>query len=124
MKILLVDDSGTMRRIQSNVLKDLGFKDIIEASDGNEGFEFFKSISPDLVITDWNMPVMNGLELVRAIRGIDTRSPIIMVTTESEKVKVVEAVQAGVNDYLIKPFRPEQLSAKIARLTRGSVVSS
>jgi two-component system chemotaxis response regulator CheY len=115
MKILLVDDSGTMRRIQANILQSLGFNDIVQANDGTDGLKMYQMTAPALVITDWNMREMSGLDLVKAIRETDKATPIIMVTTEAEKTRVVEAVQAGVSDYLIKPFKPEQLEAKVRR---------
>lgn len=117
MKFMLVDDSSTMRKIQRRTLEKLGFSDIVEADDGAKGLELFGSSIPDIVITDWNMPNMTGLEMVTAIRSNNKTTPIIMVTTEAEKTKVVEAIKAGISDYLIKPFTPEALSAKIRKVT-------
>ncbi|MFO0946077.1 MAG: response regulator [Planctomycetota bacterium] len=117
MKFMLVDDSSTMRKIQRRTLEKLGFSDIIEADDGAKGLEIFGTTGPDIVITDWNMPNMTGLEMVTAIRSSNKTTPIIMVTTEAEKTKVVEAIKAGISDYLIKPFTPEALSAKIRKVT-------
>jgi two-component system chemotaxis response regulator CheY len=117
MRFLLVDDSSTMRQIQRRTLEKLGHSDVVEASDGKEALEVIARSKPDIVLTDWNMPNMNGLELVKAVRAANAKIPIVMVTTEAEKSKVIEAIQAGVTDYLIKPFTPEALSAKIRKIT-------
>lgn len=118
MKFMLVDDSSTMRKIQRRTLEKLGFADIIEAEDGQQALGLLQQPSPpDFIITDWNMPNMNGLELVQAIRKDNKTIPIVMVTTEAEKSKVIQAIQAGISDYLIKPFTPEALSAKIRKIT-------
>lgn len=119
MKFLLVDDSSTMRKIQRRTLEKLGYSEISEAQDGKEALDALAQEVPDLLITDWNMPNMNGLELVKEVRQTNKTLPIIMVTTEAEKSKVVEAIQAGINDYLIKPFTPEALSGKIRKITGG-----
>ena len=116
MKILLVDDSLTMRKVVGNSVKQAGYSDFDEAKDGKEAFELMQSNSYDLILTDWNMPVMNGLELVKAIRREDRFKsiPIIMITTEGAKTEVVTALQAGVNNYIVKPFTAEVLKEKIA----------
>ena len=113
MKVLLVDDSRTIRNIQKNVLAQMGYTDILEAADGVEALKLLESETPDLVLVDWNMPNMDGLTLVSRIRQKDTALPLIMVTTEAEKGRVIEALKAGVNNYLVKPFTGEVLSAKI-----------
>lgn len=113
MKILVVDDSHTMRRIIKNSLNRLGHERVIEAENGKEAFEKYLSQKPDIVITDWNMPVMNGLELVKAIRSQDDETPIIMVTTEGGKREVIIALKAGVNNYIVKPFTPQVLKDKL-----------
>lgn len=113
MKVLLVDDSGVMRKIISRCLANLGVDDVTEAADGVEAWEAFQNDSFDFVVTDWNMPNMNGLELIREIRTVNKDVPIIMVTTEGEKAKVVEAIQEGVTDYLCKPFEKEELQEKL-----------
>lgn len=115
MKILLVDDSRTIRNIQKNVLAQLGHTDtdIAEAADGVEALKALASDRPDLVLIDWNMPNMDGLTLVQKIREKDKGLPLIMVTTEAEKSRVLEAIKAGVNNYVVKPFTAEALSAKI-----------
>ncbi len=117
MRFMLVDDSSTMRKIQRRTLERLGFTDIIEAEDGDEALRLLPDANPDILITDWNMPNVNGLELVRQIRQTDQKLPIIMVTTEAEKNRVIEAIKAGISDYLIKPFTGEALASKIRRVT-------
>ena len=116
MKLLVVDDSSTMRRIIKNTLARLGYKDVLEAEDGLKGWEQMDS-NPDIemLITDWNMPEMNGLELVKKVRA-DERfkdTPIIMVTTEGGKAEVITALKAGVNNYIVKPFTPQVLKEKL-----------
>lgn len=113
MKVLLVDDSRTIRNIQKNALAQLGHTDIMEAADGVEALEKISQQRPDLVLIDWNMPKMDGITLVRKIRETDKALPLIMCTTEAEKRRVIEAIQAGVNNYLVKPFTPETLKEKV-----------
>jgi two-component system chemotaxis response regulator CheY len=115
MKILLVDDSRTIRNIQKNVLKQLGHENVAEAGDGLEALASVAAGRPDLMLVDWNMPNMDGITLVRRIRETDKSLPIIMCTTESEKTRVVEAIKAGVTDYVVKPFTAQSLSEKIER---------
>jgi len=114
-KILVVDDSSTIRRIVKNILENLGYKDVIEACDGLDALAKLKQDQVSLVMTDWNMPEMDGLSLVKAIRSSATLSkiPIVMVTTEAAKAEVVEALKEGVNDYIVKPFTPETVKGKI-----------
>ncbi len=116
MKLLVVDDSSTMRRIIKNTLARLGYKDVLEGGDGVEGWEALNA-NPDIemLITDWNMPEMNGLELVKKVRADDrfTDMPIIMVTTEGGKAEVITALKAGVNNYIVKPFTPAVLKEKL-----------
>lgn len=117
MKVLLADDSGVMRKIIARSLNSLWIDDVVEAADGAEALEKFgDGTGIDLVLTDWNMPVMNGLELVQAIRGAGHKVPIMMITTETEKEQVLKAIQAGVNDYLVKPFDQEMLTLKLERV--------
>ncbi len=117
MKVLLVDDSGVMRKIIARGLNSLWIDQVVEAADGVEALAAFGDGEGfDLVLTDWNMPNMNGLELVQAIRGAGHRLPIMMVTTETEKTQVLKAIQAGVNDYLVKPFDQEMLQLKLERV--------
>ena len=113
MKILLVDDSRTIRNIQKNVLKQLGHTDVDEAADGLEALEAFSKAVPDLMFVDWNMPNMDGITLVRKIRETNKTVPMIMCTTEAEKARVLEAIKAGVNNYVVKPFTVESLGEKI-----------
>ncbi len=117
MKVLLVDDSGVMRKIIARSLNALWIDTVIEAADGLEALEAFGDGEGfDLILTDWNMPRMNGLELVQAIRAAGHKLPIMMVTTETEKDQVLKAIQAGVNDYLVKPFDQEMLTMKLERV--------
>ncbi len=113
MKILLVDDSRTIRNIQRNVLGQLGHSEILEAGDGVEALQVLKATRPDLMLVDWNMPNMDGLTLVRKVREADKSLPIIMCTTEAEKARVLEAIKAGVNNYVVKPFTAETMAEKI-----------
>lgn len=113
MKILLVDDSRTIRNIQKNVLSEIGHTDVAEASDGVEALSKLQADRPDLMLVDWNMPNMDGITLIRKVRENDKTLPMIMVTTEAEKSRVLEAVKAGVNNYVVKPFTAETLSEKI-----------
>lgn len=115
MKVLLVDDSGTMRTIQKRCLNKLGVEDIVEAEDGQFALEHFKKNTFDVVLSDWNMPNMDGLELLKAIRTMNTKVPVIMITTEAERTRVVTAIQAGVSDYLVKPFTPDALKEKLEK---------
>jgi len=114
-RVLLADDSATMRTIIKRSLNAIGVTDIVEASDGCDALASFKPDSFDLVLTDWNMPNKSGLELARDIRAQQSAVPILMITTEAEKSRVVEAIQAGVSDYLLKPFTPDDLRAKLDR---------
>ena len=113
MKVLVVDDSGVMRKIIIRSLNAVGVNDTAEAADGAEGFTAFQAGNFDMVLTDWNMPVRTGLELVQDIRGTGSQVPIIMITTEAQKTQVIAAIQAGVTDYLTKPFESDDLRAKL-----------
>jgi len=113
MKILLIDDSKTARAIQRAVLMQLGFTDIEEACDGQDAIARLTVYEPDLILVDWSMPVMDGLEFVREFRSSNHSTPVIMVTNETEKSRVIEAIRAGVNTYLVKPFAPELLAQRI-----------
>ena len=121
MKILLVDDSTTMRRIQINVLAKLGSHELLEACDGVKALEVLEKEGPvDLVITDWNMPNMDGLTLLRAIREKYDKLPVVMITTEAEKVKIIEAIKCGVDAYVVKPFTPQVRSEKLEPFLKGA----
>ncbi len=113
MKILLVDDSRTIRNIQKNVLAQLGHTEVAEAADGVEALKMIAENRPDLALIDWNMPNMDGITLVRKIRETDKNLPLMMCTTEAEKTRVLEAIKAGVNNYVVKPFTAETLAEKI-----------
>lgn len=113
MRVLIADDSATMRTIIRRSLEGLAFTNTVEAPDGIQAIHKFNEGGIDLVLTDWNMPGKTGLEVVREIRAIDKKVPIIMVTTEAEKTRVVEAIQAGVSDYLVKPFTADVLKKKL-----------
>jgi two-component system chemotaxis response regulator CheY len=120
MRVLLADDSSTMRTIIRRTLESLGVTGTIEASDGLQAIELFKASNGfDLVLTDWNMPGKNGIELVHEIRALDARVPIVMITTEADKRRVLEAIQAGVSDYVIKPFTTELLRSKLEQLANA-----
>jgi two-component system chemotaxis response regulator CheY len=118
LRILVVDDFATMRRIIRNLLQDLGFSNIAEADDGNTAWPMLQNGSYDLLITDWNMPGMPGLDLLKAVRA-DARLaklPVLMLTAEAKREQIVEAAQAGVNGYVIKPFTAETLKAKLEKI--------
>lgn len=118
MKVLVVDDFATMRRIVKGVLKQLGFSDIIEAGDGDLAFKELQKEKVGLIVSDWNMPNMTGLDLLKAVRGDNKLkdTPFLMVTSEGQKENVVMAVQAGVSNYIVKPFTPETFSAKLEKI--------
>jgi two-component system chemotaxis response regulator CheY len=114
-RCLVADDSSTMRKIILRSLNAVGVSDITEAADGEEAIKLFGDGGFNLVLTDWNMPGKSGLEVIQAIRATNKEVPIIMVTTEAEKSRVLEAIQAGVSDYLVKPFTADTLREKLAK---------
>jgi len=118
MKFLVVDDFSTMRRIVKNILKQLGYENIEEAEDGAQAYSKLKSGNFEFVVSDWNMPNMDGLELLKKIRSDDQLKhlPVLMVTAEAEKDKVITAIQAGVSNYVVKPFTAEVLKEKMDRI--------
>lgn len=118
MKILVVDDMVTMRRIVKNILKQLGFSNVDEAENGQEALQKLRTDTFGFVVSDWNMPVMTGIDLLRAIRADEKLkpTPVLMVTAEAQQSNLVEAVQAGVNNYIVKPFTAETLQEKIAKI--------
>ena len=115
MKILVVDDFATMRKVIRNLLKQVGYDNVVEAENGEAALSVLKSQSIDFVISDWNMPNMTGLDLIKAIRADSElgKTPFLMVTAEALKENVVQAVKAGVNNYIVKPFTAEVLNEKI-----------
>jgi two-component system chemotaxis response regulator CheY len=114
MRFLVVDDSATMRRILVNSLQRIGFTDCVEAEDGRQALDKFDS-AISFVITDWNMPTMSGIDFARALRAQANGKvvPILMVTTRSAREDIIAAVEAGVNNYIVKPFTPQVLKEKI-----------
>ncbi|MDH4121228.1 MAG: chemotaxis response regulator CheY [Deltaproteobacteria bacterium] len=118
MRILVVDDFATMRRIVSNVLRQLGFDNIIEAEDGTKALTLLETQPVDFVITDWNMPQMSGLDLLKSIRSSPKwkNIPVLMVTAEALQENIIAAAQAGVNNYIVKPFDAQTLADKINKI--------
>ncbi len=116
VKALVADDSGTMRKIIIRSLNAVGVTDITEAADGEEAVNRFNGGQFDLVLTDWNMPNKTGLEVIESIRGQGSQVPIIMITTEGEKRRVLDAIRAGVTDYMVKPFDNDTLRQKIQKV--------
>lgn len=118
MKILVVDDMSTMRRIVKNIMKQLGFANVEEAENGQDALDKLRAGSFGFVISDWNMPVMTGIELLRGIRADDKLKaiPVLMVTAEAQKENLIEAIQAGVSNYIVKPFTAEVLQEKMNKI--------
>ncbi len=120
IKVLIVDDFATMRRILKNILKQLGFKNLLEADDGTTAMETLEKNDIELIISDWNMPKMTGLELLKWVRANKkyAKTPFLMVTAEAQKQNVIEAVQAGVSNYVVKPFTAEAISEKLKKILK------
>ncbi|MEI7671275.1 MAG: chemotaxis response regulator CheY [Syntrophales bacterium] len=118
MKILVVDDFATMRKVVKNLLKQSGYENIVEAEDGVVALNMLKSQKIDFVISDWNMPNMTGIDLLRAVRADSdlAKMPFLMVTAEALQQNVITAVKAGVNNYIVKPFTAEVLNEKITKI--------
>lgn len=118
MKFLVVDDFSTMRRIIKNLLHDLGYVNVSEADDGATALPLLQAGSFDFLITDWNMPGMPGLELLKAVRADAklAKMPVLMLTAEAKREQIIEAAQAGVNGYVIKPFTAVTLKEKIDKI--------
>ncbi len=116
--IITVDDSSTMRRIIKNTLQKLGFETILEAGNGVEALEVMSKNKVDMIVTDWNMPEMDGLTFVKAVRAKDEYKdlPILMIPTEAAKEDILTALRSGVNNYVVKPFTPETLQEKVFKL--------
>jgi two-component system chemotaxis response regulator CheY len=121
MSILVVDDFTTMRRIVRNILKQLGYENIHEADDGASAIEVLKREKIQFIISDWNMPQMSGIELLKTVRATEEWKdlPFLMVTAEGQKENVIEAVKNKVNNYIVKPFTPEVLMEKITKIFEG-----
>jgi two-component system, chemotaxis family, chemotaxis protein CheY len=113
--VLVADDSSTMRKIIIRSLQGIGVPNAVEAKDGEEAIALFKQGGIDAVLTDWNMPGKTGLDVLKEIRAQSATVPIIMITTEAEKRRVLEAIQHGVSDYIIKPFEPDTLRDKLRK---------
>lgn len=126
IKILVVDDFSTMRRIIKNLLRDIGFGNISEADDGLTALPALKGGDFDLLITDWNMPGMTGLELLKAIRADPKLRPlpVLMVTAEAKREQIIEAAQAGVNGYIVKPFTAQTLKEKLDKIFERAASSA
>lgn len=120
MRILVVDDFATMRKVIKNLLKQAGYNNIVEAEDGAEALKVLKSVKVEFIISDWNMPNMNGLEFLKAVRADTELSGMsfLMVTAEALQENVVLAVKAGVSDYIVKPFTAEILNEKIEKILK------
>ncbi|MCO7226097.1 chemotaxis response regulator CheY [Pleionea sp. CnH1-48] len=118
MKILVVDDFSTMRRIVKNLLRDLGFTNTAEADDGNTALPMLQAGDFDFLVTDWNMPGMQGIDLLKNVRADPNLKdlPVLMVTAEAKREQIVEAAQAGVNGYIVKPFTAGTLKEKIDKI--------
>lgn len=115
MKVLIVDDFATMRRIVRNVLKQIGFTNMVEADNGKTALKALKKEKIDLILCDWNMPEMPGIDLLKAVKSDDELKsiPFVMVTAEAQKDNIIEAVKAGVSSYIVKPFTAETVSEKL-----------
>ncbi|WP_442488238.1 chemotaxis response regulator CheY [Halomonas litopenaei] len=118
MRILVVDDFPTMRRIVRSLLKELGFTNVDEAEDGQDGLDKLREGGFDFVVSDWNMPNLDGLEMLKAIRGDDALKslPVLMVTAEAKKENIIAAAQAGANGYVVKPFTAATLEEKLNKI--------
>jgi two-component system chemotaxis response regulator CheY len=118
MEVLIVDDASAMRRILRGLLNELGFKKLREAANGQLALEELNKKKADVVVSDWNMPVMTGMDLLKAIRADDElkATPVLMVTAEAQQENIVQAVQAGVNNYIAKPFSAQALQKKLNKI--------
>ena len=118
MRILVVDDFATMRRIVKNILRQLGLNNVVEADDGTTAWEVLNKDNIDFIISDWNMPQMSGIELLRKVRASEEYAdiPFLMVTAEAQQENIIEAVQAKVSNYIVKPFTPDTLGQKIDKI--------
>jgi two-component system, chemotaxis family, chemotaxis protein CheY len=125
LRFLVVDDFSTMRRIVKNLLQELGYQNVQEADDGNTALPMLKTGNFDFVITDWNMPQMPGLDLLKAVRADAALKhlPVLMVTAEAKREQIVEAAQAGVSGYVIKPFTAQTLSEKLTKILQAKTAA-
>ena len=121
MKVLVVDDFSTMRRIVRNVLKQVGLTSIVEADNGKAALKVLKKENIDLILCDWNMPEMSGIDLLKAVKSDDALKniPFVMVTAEAQKDNILEAVKAGVSSYIVKPFTAETVSEKLGTIFKN-----
>ncbi len=121
MKILVVDDFSTMRRILKNILKQLGYENILEADDGSSALNVLNNEKIDLIISDWNMPQVSGIELLKTVRTTENLKdiPFLMVTAEGQKENILEAVKNRVSNYIVKPFTPQSLMEKLQKIFEG-----
>ena len=113
MRALVVDDSAVMRKIVTSALGKMGVTDVVQASDGKLAVAAAMTEELNVILMDWNMPNMSGLDALRAIRAAGNKTPVIMVTTEAERSRVIEAVRAGASNYIVKPFKPDALATKV-----------
>lgn len=118
MRVLIVDDFSTMRRIIKNIMRQLGYNNIVEADDGTTAWDTLNKDKIDFIVSDWNMPKMTGIELLRKVRASEEFSdmPFLMVTAEAQQENIIEAVQAKVSNYIVKPFTAETLGQKIDKI--------
>ncbi len=118
MNVLVVDDFSTMRRIVKNILRQIGFTNIVEADDGTTAWDTLNKSKIDFIVSDWNMPQMTGIELLRKVRASEEFAdlPFLMVTAEAQQENIIEAVQAKVSNYIVKPFTAETLGQKIDKI--------
>jgi two-component system, chemotaxis family, chemotaxis protein CheY len=126
LRFLVVDDFSTMRRIVKNFLNDLGYSNVLEADDGNTALPILRTGNVDFLITDWNMPGMQGLELLKIVRADPAlaKLPVLLLTAEAKREQIVEAAQAGVNGYVVKPFTAQTLKEKIEKILSTRVAAA
>ena len=118
MRVLVVDDFSTMRRIVKNILRQLGFNNVVEAGDGTTAWEILNKEKIDFIVSDWNMPQMAGIDLLRKVRASEefANTPFLLVTAEAQQENIIEAVQAKVSNYIVKPFTAETMKQKIDKI--------
>ena len=118
MRVLVVDDFSTMRKIVKNILRQIGLENVVEADDGTSAWDILNRDNIDFIVSDWNMPKMTGIELLRKVRASEEYAdiPFLMVTAEAQQENIIEAVQAKVSNYIVKPFTPETLQQKIDKI--------